>query len=173
MLLLISDNSPVYPPYVDADGYQYPENIIDLFSDERLAQLGWKRPPPPAPTKDELKAYAYDRRKAKSRATIMVAIPQASGPAIAVPFLCSADNIEDLAKAERRARRDPDYIFTWARAAGTLELTATQVLAIADGVDDFTQATFVALAEIYTGIDAGGVETRAEIDAYPWPEVAP
>ena len=54
-------------------------------------------------------------------------------------------------------------------AAGFVELTATQMTAIADAVGARVQASFAAEGEVNAEIIAGTITTKGEIDAFAWP----
>jgi hypothetical protein len=66
-----------------------------------------------------------------------------------------------------KALRNPDFVLRWKTADGFIELTADQVLAIADAVSDYVQACFdreEALQKAY----ADGTYTAAMLDE-GWP----
>ncbi len=62
---------------------------------------------------------------------------------------------------------NPDVLVKFKTAAGFVEVTATQMTAIANAVGAHVQAAFAAEGEINQQIIAGTLTTPAEIDAFP------
>lgn len=152
------------------------ENWQDIFPDvegvaSETANVGdaWDgaefvAPPIPAPTIDELKAYAAARRWQVETGGILV-----EGIHVATD-----DRSKVLiAGARLAAQADPSFTTKWAALDGSVhELTAAQVIAISDAVLTHVKAAFATFAEVSSDIAAASITTFAQIDAADWPENA-
>lgn len=92
------------------------------------------------------KALATDQRWQRETAGIVIA---------GVP-VATDDRSKTLILGKRaKARENPDMTFRWKTAGGTwVELTGTQIIAIADAVADHVQACFDREGELHDTIDA-------------------
>ncbi|MFK0163481.1 DUF4376 domain-containing protein [Rhizobium sp. NPDC090279] len=64
---------------------------------------------------------------------------------------------------------NPDVFVKFKTAAGFVELTAAQMMAIANAVGAHVQASFAVEGEVNSLIIAGTITTTTEIDAFAWP----
>lgn len=165
----ISDGFPVNPPYVGANGVQYPPSIADAFTDAQLAQIGGRRRAAAPPTKDALKAYASQLRAAKEAVGVTVDVAADGQPAQLVPAATDVAGQMAIAGAVQLATLDPTRSFDWVTATGAVELTGAQIVKIGVAVGALVQATYTALGDVYAKIESGEIATTAAIDAYAWP----
>ena len=142
----------------------HPDFLAELVETSSDAQIGWVASDgnfvPPAslpPGKAELASYARDRRWQAEIAGITV-----GGVAIATD-----DRSKTMILGARlAAQSDPGWSTIWQGADGNAyPVNATAIIAISDAVQAHVSATFVALANVLTAIEAGTTATFAEVDA--------
>jgi hypothetical protein len=68
--------------------------------------------------------------------------------------------------AALKASTDESYVCRWKTVEGFVELTAAQIIAVADAVRDHVQASFDREAELVALVDAA--ETVEELEAITW-----
>ncbi len=66
-------------------------------------------------------------------------------------------------------RENPDALVKFKTAGGFVELTATQMTAIANAVGAHVQASFAAEGAVNVAIADGTIKTVADVDAASWP----
>ena len=164
----ISDGSLVLPPYVDADGVQYPASIDEHFTDAELAARGWRRLAPGAPAKALLRHYAAQRRAEVAGAGIQVNIAEKGATPLTVWVATDQAGMLSLTTAVQLAQAAPKRIFQWASGAGVVDLTAAQIRAIGVAAGEHQQATYASLAEICAGIEAGAITSYDDICNWKW-----
>ncbi|MDR6771785.1 DUF4376 domain-containing protein [Azospirillum sp. BE72] len=130
----------------------------------RIVRVRGVEPIPLDEVKDAAKAAVTDLRWRKETAGIAIG---------GVP-VATDDRSKTLILGKRaRARENPDMTFRWKTAGGTwVELTGTQIIAIADAVADHVQACFDREGELHDTIDAAEtVEVVLSVDITAgWPD---
>ena len=118
-------------------------------------------PAPPAPTKEQLVAYAASKRFAV----------ETGGIAIGGVKIATDRESQSMVNGARAAAKD-DASFTtdWKGSDGTwTHLDAPTIIAIADAVKSHVAACFSAEKAVDGEIASGAVTTRSQIDAAAWP----
>ena len=118
--------------------------------------LGWS--PEPAPV--DLYAYAASKRYAVETGGIVL-----NGMAV----MTDRASQSLITGAYNYVQANPETTVKFKTSGGFVELTATQMTAIANAVGAHVQAAFAAEGEINQEIIAGTITTPAEIDAFAWP----
>ena len=118
-------------------------------------------PPPPAITKADLAAYAADKR-------YRVMCSGISFGGVTIP----GDDISQLRIG--RARDDlASHVLTEPISVNlglvSIQATAEQITAIANGLSVKTQAAWTVQGTVIAAINAETITTTAQIDAAPWP----
>ncbi len=108
----------------------------------------------------ELNAYAASKRYAVETGGIIVNDMHVATDRASQSMITGAYNY---------AQANPGVMVQFKTAAGFLELTATQMTAIADAVGSHVQAAFATESSVAAAIQAGTISTFAEIDAASWP----
>ncbi len=113
---------------------------------DRVVRVWGIEPRPLGEVKMEYKAAATELRWQKEIAGILI-----NGVPVATD-----DRSKTLILGKRaKARENPDMTFRWKAASGDwVELTGTQIIAIADAVADHVQACFDREGELHDAIDA-------------------
>lgn len=125
--------------------------------------------PAPAPTKGELldRADAHFERVAAGGVTVNLA---AEGePALFVTVSTTLAGRVDLNGAVGLATANPDHVFDWVQAGGSLQLTADQMIRLGQLVALWGQSVYSALGAIRSQIESGQITTIAQLDAAGWP----
>lgn len=131
------------------DWPETPENLLAIVA-------GWL----PAPVAADLYAYAAAKRYAVETAGIVISGMSVMTDRQSQSLITGAYNYVDA---------NPDVTVQFKTASGFVELTATQVRAVANAVAAHVQASFAAEGAIDQEIIAGTITTMAEIDAFAWP----
>lgn len=118
--------------------------------------LGWS--PEPAPV--DLYAYAASKRYAVETGGIVLNGMRVMTDRASQSLITGAYNY---------VQANPEITVKFKTSGGFVELTATQMTAIANAVGAHVQAAFAAEGEINQEIIAGTITTPAEIDAFAWP----
>jgi len=118
-------------------------------------------PAPPAPTKEQLAAYAADKRWRVETAGIMVG---------GVPVATDDRSKIMIIGARVKANSDPDFTTEWKTPAGFVTIDAATITAISDAVQAHVAACFAAEAAILAEIEGETITETAEIDAADWPQ---
>lgn len=134
----------------------WPETPASLLS----VVAGWS--PEPAPV--DLNAYAASKRYAVETGGIVV-----NGVHIATDRASQSM----ITGAYNYVQANPEVTVKFKTAAGFVELTASQMVAVANAVGAHVQASFAAEGEVNAQIIAGAITTSAEIDAFAWPSNSP
>ncbi|MBB6484878.1 DUF4376 domain-containing protein [Rhizobium lusitanum] len=117
---------------------------------------GWSPEPPPV----DLYAYAASKRYAVETGGIVLNTTQVMTDRASQSLITGAYNF---------VQANPGVLVKFKTAVGFVELTATQMTAIANVVGAHVQASFAAESAIDAAIVAGTISTKAEIDAFAWP----
>lgn len=117
---------------------------------------GWSPEPPPV----DLYAYAASKRYAVETGGIVLNGMHVMTDRASQSLITGAYNY---------VQANPDITVKFKTSGGFVELTATQMTAIANAVGAHVQAAFAAEGEINQQIIAGTITTPAEIDAFAWP----
>lgn len=135
-----------------ASAADWPETPSSLLA----VVAGWS--PEPAPV--DLYAYAATKRYAVETGGIVL-----NGMRV----MTDRQSQSLITGAYNYVQANRDVTVKFKTAAGFVELTAAQVMAIANAVGAHVQASFAAEGEINKKIIAGTITTTAEIDAFAWP----
>ena len=135
-----------------ASAGEWPETPASLLA----IVAGWS--PEPAPV--DLYAYAASKRFAVETGGTVLNGMQIMTDRASQSLITGAYNY---------VQANPDVLVKFKTAAGFVEVTATQITAIANAVGAHVQASFAAEGEINQQIIAGNITTPAEIDAFAWP----
>ena len=133
-----------------ASAGEWPETPASLLA----IVAGWS--PEPAPV--DLYAYAASKRFAVETGGTVLNGMQIMTDRASQSLITGAYNY---------VQANPDVLVKFKTAAGFVEVTATQMTAIANAVGAHVQAAFAAEGEINQQIIAGTLTTPAEIDAFP------
>ncbi len=117
---------------------------------------GWSPEPEPV----DLYAYAASKRYAIETGGIVLDGMRVMTDRASQSLITGAYNY---------VQANPDVLVKFKTAAGFVELTATQMTAIANAVAAHVQASFAAEGAVDAEIGAGTITTKAEIDAFAWP----
>ncbi|NTG00121.1 DUF4376 domain-containing protein [Agrobacterium rhizogenes] len=116
----------------------------------------------PEITPDDLLTYAATKRYAVETGGITV-----DGSKVATDRQSQAL----ITGAYNYVQANPDVTVTFKTSVGFVELTAAQMMAIANAVAAHVQASFAAESEIIAEISAGTIKATADIDAFAWPTI--
>jgi len=148
---------------------QYPPNWLRHASeaDRTALNITWENDPPPAdpgpPTREQLLAYAAQKRRAKEIGGITVN---------SVPVYTDPESQAKLHAARTAAKEDAGYTVKWKGAGGVFfTLNATQIIAIADAVRAHVQACFDAEEAVANAINATPptITNYQHIEEASWP----
>lgn len=167
MLRNISNGLIAPRPFIGPGGVQLPPNIEALWSDEELAAVGLERFVP-TPTKDDLRSYADRAHAVHLVSGVSVNVAAEGDPALTIHVSTTLQGLAVINGAALLATLEPARSFTWAEASGPVTLSAAQIIIAGKAAGAFVQASYDALAALYVGIEAGGVESYADIDAWDW-----
>ncbi|WP_288476365.1 DUF4376 domain-containing protein [uncultured Pseudomonas sp.] len=117
-----------------------------------------KAPEPPSPSKTEQLAAIAAKRFTVETGGITVQ---------GLPIDTSRDSQNLITGAALAADRDPAYSVKWKTAAGFVELSATQLLALADAVRKHVQACFNREADLAKAVDDGTYQTAMLEQGWP------
>ena len=116
------------------------------------------QPTPTSYSKDQLKAYARDRRWRKEQGGLTLS----SGMPILTDDRAQAKVNGVMAAAARNA----GFATKWHAADGSVhDMTAAQCIAMSDELQAHIDGCFAISAEVVNQIDAGAITTRDQIDA--------
>ena len=135
-----------------ASAGEWPETPPSLLA----IVAGWS----PEPVPVDLYAYAASKRYAVETGGITVGGMHVMTDRASQSLITGAYNY---------VQANPDVLVKFKTAAGFVEVTATQMTAIANAVGAHVQAAFAAEGEINQQIIAGTITTPAKIDAFAWP----
>lgn len=150
----------VYHPLIAATFVACAENV----------EVGWNcsggkfLPPiesdPEPPTTSQLISYAASKRYAVETGGIVLNEMRVMTDRASQSLITGAYNY---------VRANPDVTVKFKTAAGFVELTATQLTAIANAVGAHVQAAFATEANLSAEISSGSVKSFADIDIASWP----
>ncbi len=135
-----------------ASAADWPETPASLLA----IVAGWSPEPPPV----DLYAYAASKRFAVETGGIVLNGMQVMTDRASQSLITGAYNY---------VQANPDVLVKFKTAAGFVELTVTQMTAIANAVGAHVQASFAAEGAVNAAIVAGTITTKAEVDAFAWP----
>ncbi len=145
----------------------HPDFVATCFACSEEVVAGWlydgnvfSAPKSTTITKADLLAYAATRRFVIETGGIILN---------SMPVMTDRESQSLITGAHSYVQANPDITVRFKTAAGFIELTATQMTAIANTVGAHVQACFAAEGEVCSQIDAGTIKTMAEIDAFAWP----
>lgn len=131
------------------DWPETPETLLTIVA-------GWS----PEPVAVDLYSYAATKRYAVETGGIVINGMSVMTDRASQALITGAYNYVDA---------NPDVTVQFKTTSGFVELTATQVKAVATAVAAHVQASFAAEGAIDEQIIAGTITTTAEIDAFTWP----
>lgn len=156
----------VAPNYVPVTGEQLstPEPATQ---DQLVAWFGGSGYTSP-PSYENLILYAGFKQSDLAGGGVTVNVNSSGSP---LNVLCSTDvnSKTDLNGLFLMAQINSGLTVPWVNGAGTITLSAAQILTMAPLVGEFLQETYAALSAITAEIVAGTITTTAEIDSYSWP----
>lgn len=145
----------------------FTNDIAKLFQPKGSASVGWtwdgsEFSPPVAVnfTADDLIAYAAAKRFSVETGGITVADSKVSTDRASQSLITGAYNY---------VQANPTATVNFKSAGGFVELTASQMTAIANAVAAHVQACFAVEAQLSKQIAGGAITTIAAIDAASWP----
>ncbi len=145
----------------------HPDFAATCFACGDNVAVGWSytgkkfSAPKPAPiTTADLLTYAAARRFVIETGGIILN---------SMPVMTDRESQSLITGAHSYVQANPEITVRFKTAAGFIELTATQMTAIANAVGAHVQACFAAEGEVCSQIDTGTIKTMAEIDAFAWP----
>ncbi|WP_267550090.1 DUF4376 domain-containing protein [Rhizobium rhizogenes] len=132
-----------------ADWPETPASLLAIVA-------GWS----PEPVPVDLYAYAATKRYAVETAGVVIDGMRVMTDRASQSLITGAYNY---------VQANPDVFVKFKTASGFVDLTATQMTAIANAVGAHVQASFVAEGEVNKQIVAGAITTTAGVDAFAWP----
>jgi Domain of unknown function (DUF4376) len=114
----------------------------------------------PVASQAALMAYAYAKQQTISQGGVTV-----SGVSVAT----DAAGRADLDGAVLLAQLNPEQTFTWVTSAGSVSLSAAQIVAVGQAVGLWVQSTYTTLGTVIADIIGASVTTTAQIDGAAWP----
>jgi len=150
----------VYGPFTDANGVGHPYNVLDLWTDEALAEIGVVRvAPTPEEVKAALGAYAMTARWLAEQGGI-----QFDGH-----VLPTNDKGQSyIAGAHQAAMADAGLTKRWQVGNDPIAFVTfsnDQLRALGLALNSLVQATFDTLDEVAPQIEDDTITTEAEVDA--------
>lgn len=150
--------------YISDDGYKHVvagdgRQQLECAWDDALTRDGeaWRIVPASEQLRNQLTAYAADKRWQKESGGIVVG---------GVPIATDDRSKQMIIGARLAADADPDWTTQWVGADGSVHpVDATAMIAISDAVQAHVNACFVTYASVKSAIDAGTITAREEIDA--------
>lgn len=156
----------------EVDDVWHPTSVLELWSDEDLAELGVVRTPDPEPeetppnevvppgppTKSHLGEYAMSKRWAA-----MVGGMLFDG----FPIPTNEEGRGFISGAHQKASKDATVTKLWQVANSPITFTTfsnAQLIALGDSLDTLVQSTFDTLASVAAGIEAETITDFEEID---------
>lgn len=135
-----------------ASAGDWPETPASLLA----IVASWSPEPPPV----DLYAYAASKRYAVETGGIVLNGMQVMTDRASQSLITGAYNF---------VQANPDVLVRFKTTAGFVELTTTQMMAVANAVGAHVQASFAAEGTVNAEIVAGTITTKAEVDAFAWP----
>jgi hypothetical protein len=142
-------------------------DVADLFHLKGSAEIGWvwdgskfSAPISTELSKDQLTDYAALKRFSIETGGIVV-----DGKSI----MTDRGSQSLISGAYNYVKENPDATVKFKTSSGFVELTAPQMITIANAVAAHVQASFAAEAEVHDQINDGTIATIAAVDATSWP----
>lgn len=146
--------------YVADVAAQFVACTADVASGWTYAGKKFSAPVASPPSPQDLTAYAASRRYAVETGGILLNGMQVMTDRASQSLITGAYNY---------VQANPSALVKFKTAAGFVELTATQMTAVANAVGAHVQASFAAEAAVDAAISGGTIKTFADIDATSWP----
>jgi hypothetical protein len=158
---------PGVHPYLAVDGDATSQALFDALKAGTYGSVAaYVAPVPPAPTVDQLRAYASN----KADALRAVARSYTLTGGLVVMCDSTQGTGADLIGLNNWGTANPSATTNFVQNnGGVVTLTGAQCAALANAVLAYGQSLFAALALAMNGIDNATIATTAAIDALAWP----